>query len=837
MSYSSVRELVKSFDWSQTATGPRESWPTELRTLVETVPLILLWGRDGCMIYNDAYANFAGTRHPKIFGMPVEQGWPEAAEFNRHVLDTCFDGGTLAYREREFTLLRNGEPEKVWLDLSYSAVPGEGRDAAGVLAIVVETTARTVAEQKRTDAERALHLTNERLQLALNTEAVLGTWIWDVRGNTVSGDERFARTFSLDVGSAIEGVPESITRSHVHPDDLPRVLRMLEAAMTLGQQLKAEYRILQPDGAYRWVQATGSCEYDVTGAPSRFPGILLDIHERKVAEEALLTLTQTLEDRVSEAIAARANLEEQLRHAQKMDAIGKLTGGVAHDFNNVLQVISGNLQMLAIEHGADKATLQRIAAATDAVHRGATLASQLLAFARRQPLDPKPLSPKRLIAEMAEMLNRTLDETIAISVSVADDVSNIFVDRSQLENALLNVAINARDAMPSGGRLTIAADNRLVARDPSHAELPRSYVTFTITDTGAGMSPEVLEHAFEPFFTTKPDGHGTGLGLSMVFGFVEQSGGHTTITSQPGQGTTVQLYFPRCDENEEAISPSQQKTPAGGTETVLVVEDDHDVRRTAVGMLEQLGYQVVEASNGDDALIILDSGLHIDLLFTDVVMPGHVKSAELAQLASLRVPAVPVLFTSGYTRDIIFHHGKLDSGVFLLRKPYRVDDLATKVRSVLDEHASRPEVREHRGGEQNRDGDNAANSLVTVLLVEDDDESRAAMSELLTAYGFACIAAASAEEALPLLALTPFDILLTDINLPGISGPELARTAKTAQPLLSVFFISGFGSEANIGEPIDGAQFLVKPVDFSKFQREAANLQSKTRDVPDSSLE
>ncbi|MFL9867593.1 PAS domain-containing protein, partial [Paraburkholderia fungorum] len=511
---------ISEFDWRATSLGPVEDWPRSLTAVVQMllaspVPLVLLWGKPGYMIYNDAYAIFAGGRHPYLLGCPVERGWPEVADFNRHVMKTCLAGGTLSYRDKELVLLRDGKPEDVWMDLYYSPVADDSGAPAGVLAMVVETTTRILTERWRQRAEAELHETNERLQLALNTGAVLGTWVLDLRTGTVTGDERFARTFSFPLEEAAKGVERHAATQVIHPDDQPLNDRLTIEAMRTGEPFRAEYRIRRPDGDYMWVQANGQCEFDEHGKPTRFPGVLIDIHERKIAEQSLRQLTETLEQRVADEVSARALAEEQLRQAQKMEAIGSLTGGVAHDFNNVLQVINGNLQMLAADTDGNPATSRRLSAATDAVKRGAKLAAHLLAFARRQPLSPIVLNPRRLLAGMSEMLHRALGETVKIETVLSDDLWRVQVDRNQLENALLNLAINARDAMQADGTLTVRATNRVLDAQfcRGKPELsPGEYVVFSVTDTGIGMKPEILERVFEPFFTTKPDGHGTGLG-------------------------------------------------------------------------------------------------------------------------------------------------------------------------------------------------------------------------------------------------------------------------------------------------------------------------------------
>ncbi|MFT4068401.1 response regulator [Paraburkholderia sp.] len=841
---------ISEFDWRSTSLGALETWQRSLSSTVQLmlaspVPLVLLWDEPGYMIYNDAYAVFAGGRHPYLLGCPVENGWPEVADFNRHVMNTCLAGGTLSYRDKELVLLRDGKPEDVWMDLYYSPVAGDSGAPAGVLAMVVETSGRVLAERRRQSAETELHEINERLQLALNTGAVLGTWVLDVHTGKVTGDERFARTFSFSLDEATKGVVRHDATQMIHPDDQAQNDRLTAEAIRTGEPFRAEYRIRRPDGDYLWVQANGRCEFDERGEPTRFPGVLIDIHERKIAEQSLVQLTETLEQRVADSIAARALAEEQLRQAQKMEAIGSLTGGVAHDFNNVLQVINGNLQMLAADTGQDPVTQRRLSAATHAVKRGAKLAAHLLAFARRQPLSPIVLNPRRLLGGMSEMLHRALGETVRIETVVSDDLWNVQIDRNQLENALLNLAINGRDAMRADGVLTVCATNRVLddefCRDKPELS-PGEYVEFSVADTGSGMTPDVLQRVFEPFFTTKPDGHGTGLGLSMVFGFARQSGGHVAIESEVGRGTLVSLFFPRCCEPEtpESVDGGTAASIGGGGETILVVEDDADVRLTAVEMLAQLGYKVLIASNGDAALEFIDSDVPIDLLFTDVVMPGKLKSVELAQRAAARTPPVPTLFTSGYTRDEIVHHGRLDAGITLLSKPYRRDDLANMVRDVLRVNAA-ADIRDERVAASVPAGaysdtaasgstreppipgqPRAANRAARVLFVEDDAASRDALGELLGALGLDCTAVSSAEEALPLAAAQRYDVLLTDLTLPGMAGDALAREVRRVQPEIHVLLVSGYGRGAQIGETIPDARLLGKPLDIAQLRRELA---------------
>ncbi|MDB5654496.1 MAG: signal transduction histidine kinase [Tardiphaga sp.] len=409
--------------------------------------------------------------------------------------------------------------------------------------------------------------------------------------------------------------------------------------------------------------------------------------ERRRAEQELRALAGSLERQVEARTAELRESEATLRQSQKMEAVGQLTGGVAHDFNNLLQVVSGNLQLLGRDIAGNAKAQRRVDNASIAVDRGAKLASQLLAFGRRQALEPKVINVGRLVTGMDEMLRRSLGEAVEIETVVSGGLWNTLIDPAQVENALLNLAINARDAMRDTGKLTIEVGNAYLddAYARKHDDVaPGQYVVLAVTDTGTGMSPEVMARVFEPFFSTKPEGHGTGLGLSMVYGFVKQSKGHIKIYSEVGQGTTIKLYLPRAEQREDIVAPADDTPIQGGTETVLIAEDDDGVRAVAVDLLTELGYRVLTAHDAASALTVVESGVPIDLLFTDVVMPGPLKSPELARKARELLPDLVVLFTSGYTENAIVHGGRLDAGVELLPKPYTREALALKVRRVLE---------------------------------------------------------------------------------------------------------------------------------------------------------
>ncbi len=435
---------------------------------------------------------------------------------------------------------------------------------------------------------------------------------------------------------------------------------------------------------YRRVRAAGKPA--TTREEIAFPGgariwesVLAPVPASDGAAERLIGTVRDITDRV--------RAEERLREAQRMEAIGQLTGGVAHDFNNLLQVIRGNLELLQRSVEGDERGEARLKNAIFGAERAAQLTRQLLAFARRQPLEPKVVNLSRLVSDMADLLRRTLGESIEVETVVAGGLWNTIADPAQVESALLNLALNARDAMPGGG----TADRRDHQRGARRGLRPGrredvaagQYVMLAVTDTGEGMSEEVRARVFEPFFTTKVDGKGTGLGLSMVYGFVKQSNGHIQIYSEPGHGTTVKIYLPRSRQPEAVPAPPPPETAADSGRTILVVEDEAAVREAAVAMLDELGYRSLEAADAQSALALVEGGAHVDLVFTDVVMPGPLRTRDFAQALKALRPELPVLFTSGYTDNAIIHQGRLDEGVHLISKPYARAELARRLAQLL----------------------------------------------------------------------------------------------------------------------------------------------------------
>ena len=531
-----------------------------------------------------------------------------------------------------------------------------------------------------------------------------------------------------------------------------------------------------------------------------------DVTQQVLAQQALQQSQDNLLELVSERTRELEQSRQALHQSQKLEAIGKLTGGVAHDFNNVLQVIGGNLQLMRPMLASARLGSERLDAAAQAVDRGAKLAAELLAFARRQPLRPMPTNLSRLLRNMDDLLRQALGEMVEIETVIAGGLWTTMVDPNQLENVVLNLAINARDAMIEGGKLTLELSNAMLDEHYAQTQIdvaPGQYVLLAVSDTGVGMTEHTIERAFEPFYTTKAEGEGTGLGLSMAYGFAKQSGGHIRIYSELGSGTTVKLYLPRTEQPEVVAVPLPVGPTLGGNETILVVEDDLAVQTTVIELLSGLGYQVLRANDAQSALSILQSGIAIDLLFTDVVMPGKLSSTELARQAKLLLPDIAVLFTSGYTRNAIVHGGKLDAGVELLSKPYRQEDLARKIRQLLGPRelgqasaaAGQPDLRR------------------CALVVEDQLPLLELTCEMLEELGYAAVGCPSAEKASQVLAERHFDYLLVDVNLPGMSGPEFAALALEAHPRLRVVFMSGDG----VIETKLPADSLPKPFSFEQL--------------------
>ncbi len=908
--------LIRDHPWRLTSLNSIDRWPQSLKTATElllrsAVPMVMLWGADRVMIYNDAYAVFAGGRHPGLLGSRVREGWPEVADFNDNVMRVGLSGGVLAYRDQELTLHRSGRPEQVWMDLDYSPVPDESGRPGGVLAVVMETTDRVRAERElSTERDRSrrvlddmgegyslldrdfriLDLNAEALRLESRPRSVLvGQVHWDAYPGTehsqlgrlyklamaerrpVSLEHRHTwedgrsswldmRAYPVEDGLAIffrdisdrkqaesardraddllqtflkavpgvvyakdraglmlvanQGAADLIGRPMdaflgktdaeflADPDQAAAVMATDRRIMETGRADVVEEHVDRSDGTPAVWLSTKAPLRDLAGEVIGLVGASVDVSEQVKAREVLARSRDELEREVDRRTAERDRLwrntqdmqvvidgrgafqavspaftrilgwtpeevigrtvfdfviaddtastggalaharaevlptfenryrhkdggvrriswvatpeneliyasgrnitaekeqaaelaaaQEALRQSQKMEAVGQLTGGIAHDFNNLLTGITGSLEIMQtrIAQGRLADVDRYMNAAQGAAKRAAALTHRLLAFSRRQTLDPKPLNVNRLIGDMEELIRRTIGPNVHLEVVGAGGLWPTLADPNQLENALLNLCINARDAMPEGGRITIETANKwLDDRAARERDLsPGQYLSLCVTDTGTGMEPEVVARAFDPFFTTKPLGVGTGLGLSMIYGFVRQTGGQVRIYTEPGQGTTMCLYLPRYDgeaEDADALHVVMDAAHVQGGETVLVVDDEPTVRMLVAEVLREIGFTVIEAEDGAAGLRVLQGARRVDLLITDVGLPGGMNGRQVADAARVARPGLRVLFITGYAENAAVGNGHLDKGMAVLTKPFAVEALGLKVKEVM----------------------------------------------------------------------------------------------------------------------------------------------------------
>ena len=645
--------------------GPVDGWSPALVSAVRLMlssqaEIVLFWGPELCALYNEAYAPTIGDKHPRVLGRPAREGWTELWDDLEPLLRSVVEQGQPVHaKDRPFYIERaGGLGEQVFFDINYSPVYEADGSIGGALCIVSETTKRVMAEKEmRADRARLWALARDPFLVADRD----GTWL--------AASPAWTDILGWSEAELIGRTSEWME----HPEDLAKTRGEIAALAQGMSTARFENRFRAKDGSYRNFSWTAVPENNLVYCVAR------DVTEQRAHARAL------------------ADAEDALRQAQKMETLGQLTGGVAHDFNNLLQIVTGNLELLQRDLPEDQARLRRAADnAMAGAERAALLTQRLLAFSRRQPLAPERIDPNRLVSGMSDLLNRTLGETIEVETIQSARIWPVEIDVNQMENALLSLAVNARDAMPDGGKLTIEVANTHIdeAYAAQEAEVsPGQYVLISVSDTGQGMDEDVLSHAIEPFFTTKEVGRGTGLGLSMVYGFIKQSGGHIRVYSERGHGTTVKIYLPRFygplpDNDTGTVS---RATPVcGGDETVLVCEDDDKVRAYTVDVLKELGYRVMEADNGAAALQALETASEpIDLLFTDVILPGGMTGADIAQQARAQQPGLRILFATGYARNAIIHHGRLDPGVELLTKPFTYAGLATKVREMLDRDDAR----------------------------------------------------------------------------------------------------------------------------------------------------
>jgi PAS domain S-box-containing protein len=624
------------------------------------------------------------ARHDAIFGYPAPVADWSYERFREHISGCDRDlveKGLLAALEQghdcnvECRMIR-ADGSHGWINLRARPQFGSDGKAVRLLGTVADIT-----ERKR--AEEAVVQTAAKFESFAQT---LPSMIW-----TSLPDGQI--DWFNDRVSEYSGVPAEDMKPDgwlpVHPDDVETAIRLWNESLASGQPYETEYRIRRHDGQFRWHLTRAIPIRDADGAIMSWIGASADIEDQKSSKQALADLNATLEAQVRERTAELQEAEASLRQSQKMEAVGQLTGGIAHDFNNLLTGIIGSLEMLATRVAQGRLTeLDRyLHTAQAASKRAAALTHRLLAFSRRQTLDPKPTDINKLIYGMDDLIRRTVGPSVTLNVADAPGLWAVFADPNQLENALLNLCINARDAMPDGGALTIETGNLILEASEAKAlDLPAgNYVSLSVADTGSGMTAEVIARAFDPFFTTKPIGEGTGLGLSMVYGFARQSGGQARIYSEPGQGVRVCLYLPRHVGDEAVAEPPEDTRTAqsGVGETVLVVDDEPSVRMLVDEVLEALGYKVLQAQDAGEGLKILESGVRVDLLVTDVGLPGGMNGRQLADAALVNRPALKILFITGYAENVALREHHLKPGIHILTKPFSLETLGERVTEII----------------------------------------------------------------------------------------------------------------------------------------------------------
>jgi PAS domain S-box-containing protein len=644
--------LTRAYDWSASPLGPPGCWPQSLRTALRILlntnhPMFIWWGPGLIQFYNDAYRQTMGPeRHPSALGQGGRECWAEIWPIIGPQIEQVMDGGGATWHENQLVpVTRHGRLEQVYWTYGYSPID-EDDGIGGVLVVCRDVTEEYLAATALRD--RIWNVSQDLLLVADRN----GVW------RTVN--PAWTRTLGWSEAELLNRTSEWLE----HPDDGGITRTQIKKLGNSETTVRFESRFRHKDGSYRWLSWTGVPDQDSIYAVAR------DVTAERAAAERLKAT------------------EEALLQSQKMEAVGQLTGGIAHDFNNLLTGIVGSLDLLQIRlnQGRTENVSRYINAAMTSANRAAALTHRLLAFARRQPLIPEAVDANQLVVSLEDLLRRTIGETIDLAIVAAEDLWPTLCDPNQLESALLNLAINARDAMPHGGKLVITTDNaRLdgVSADTPALE-PGDYICIGVADSGIGMSAEVAARAFDPFFTTKPIGQGTGLGLSMIYGFARQSNGHATIDSKIGQGTSVKIYLPRHhgDAATEHGSRLMAAEPAATGETVLVVEDEPVVRGVIVEMLGEQGYRTLEAVDGPSGLNILRNGQRIDLLITDVGLPG-MNGRQLADQARETRPDLKILFITGYAESVAISDGFLQPGMEMITKPFALDNLSRRVRAMV----------------------------------------------------------------------------------------------------------------------------------------------------------
>lgn len=677
--------VIRSRDWSQTSLGPMAQWPASLKHALNLIlnspeSMYVLWGREMIFFHNDAYAPILGPRKPHAIGARVQELWADVWDQVAPLVEQALSGQPGRWTDMPLTMARYGEIEQTWWSFSFSPLIDEHGVTVGILCATNETTRHVLdqralqdSEHKRRDLIKQL-IELERQQTAkLEARTLELDTFWTISPDPLAMLDfngiflRVNPAWTSILGRTEDELVGTSILNLLHPDDVASTQNAL--THTIHHVLPLfENRYQHVDGAYHW--------FGWTAAPGN--GVIFALGKDLTDEK--------------QRIEALRLTEEALRQSQKMEAVGQLTGGLAHDFNNLLMGVTGNIELLQSRVKQERfSELDRyIGSALEGSRRAASLTHRLLAFSRRQTLAPKSTDVDQLVAGMDELIRRTVGPSIDMQVRPSRGLWSTMVDQHQLENSLLNLCINAKDAMPDGGRLLIETANRhLDAVSAARYELTAGrYVELTVSDTGTGMARDVIGRAFDPFYTTKPIGMGTGLGLSMIYGFARQSGGGVSIESQVGRGSKLGIYLPMFEGEAQLPEPdSNLILPApisAGGETILVVDDELAVRLLITEVLEELGYLVLQAERGAEALVILQSKAAIDLLITDVGLPGGMNGRQVADAARSVRPDLKILFVTGYAENAALAHDTLEPGMYVLPKPFSIAALTARVAELLE---------------------------------------------------------------------------------------------------------------------------------------------------------
>jgi PAS domain S-box-containing protein len=673
-------ERIAAHDWSDSALGPIAAWPAALRTalgmaLDSMFPTFLCWGPQFISFHNDAYLPVLGGK--AALGLPFRTVWAEAWDTVGPIAERAYAGEASYFEDLPLQVERNGYPEEAWYTFSYSPVRDETGTVGGILCTVFETTGKMQAMAGLRRQEEDLRRLNESLAQQVATHAADRDRLWrltpDIMAAASLATSRFLTVnpaFTESLGWSAEEATSRPFLEMVYPDDRDNVAHHLALLAAGTPVVGYEIRALHKDGSHRWMQWTISPEGEL------LYGVARDITAEK------------------QQAAALRQTEEALRQSQKMEAVGQLTGGLAHDFNNMLAGVAGHLELMKLRlrlgQAGDLPT--RIDAALGVTQRAAALTHRLLSFSRRQALDPRPTNVNALVLSMTDLIAGSAGPSIEVRTRLTAGLWTTLCDPNQLESALLNLANNARDAMPEGGALAVETENAVIdaPRAAHYGDLqPGEYVQVTVRDVGTGMAPEVAARAFDPFFTTKPMGQGTGLGLSMVYGFARQSGGQVRIDSVPGRGTAVCLLLPRhvaAAPAPEAADDGAPLATASRRGVVMVVDDEADIRDVMCEVLRLQGYTVLEAADAQQALRLLHEAgpeRRPGMLVTDVGLPNGMNGRQLADQVRVQWPQMPVLLVTGYAESTVMKNDSLPAQMALLTKPFAMHALVDKVGAML----------------------------------------------------------------------------------------------------------------------------------------------------------